>query len=257
MPRFKLGRRQPVARQPVLRLRNYLLRTLPPPPPSVDYSSADTAGLSDPYGNDICGDCTCAAAFHVGSVLLANSGQPIPWVASDALSVYKSLSGWNGVEDDPSDTGLEEYQVFNYWVQTGLFGGEHSILGFIEIDQTDIVEIQTAIWLFENIYRAASLPSAWVKAMDTMTNGFVWDVSGAGNPNDGHAWMGCGYNKNGAAVGTWGMLGLETYASIATYGSTYSVLGPDIIDIASERSPIGVNWTQLVSDFQSLGAIQT
>ena len=253
--RFKLGRRKPVARQPVLRLNNYLLRAFPNPPPTVDYSTKALSALENVYGNDEAGNCTVAAAYHIAAALLGNSNQVIPFVRSDALTLYEELSGWNGVPNDPSDTGLTEQQVLNYWVQNGLAPDAHKIVGFIEVDHNDPTEIQAAIWLFENIYRAASLPQEWIDGMQTMQSNFVWDIAGPGT-DEGHAWMACGYDGLGSHADTWGLLGTETYASIAAYGLTYSVLSTDVLDRATMRSPGGFNWTQLVSDFQSLGPVQ-
>lgn len=253
--RFKLGRKKPLARQPMLRLSNYLLRTFPTPPLTVDYSVNAMGPLKDIYGNNLAGNCTCAAGYHIDAVMLANADQPVEFTDQDVLSFYMALSGWNGIADDPSDTGLTEYQVFNVWAQTGLQPGNHQITGFIELDPKDLGEIQASIWLFENIYRAGSLPQAWIDGMDTMRDGFTWDVAGPAT-EEGHAWMSYGYDQKGTFDDTWALLGRETYASIRTYGSTYSVLSSDSIIRASQRSPNGFNWTQLLSDFQSLGAVQ-
>ena len=240
----------------MLRLSNYLLRSFPNPPPSADYSPKAMSVLNDIYGNDICGDCTCAAAYHIAGGLLANSNQPNPFNDQSVMTLYKQLSGWNGVPDDSSDSGLTEQQVFNVWAQQGLQPGDHQITGFVELDPKDPGEVMAAIWLFENVYRAAQLPQAWIDGMDSMQNGFTWNDVGA--PTDeGHAWMGCGYDSTGIKIDTWAMLGTETYASIAAYGHVYTVLGVDSIDRASQKAPNGFNWTQLLSDLESLGPIQT
>ena len=254
--RFKLGRKKPVARQPMLRLNNYLLRNFPNPPPTADYSTKARGALADAYGNNIAGNCTIVAPYHIAAVILANSNQLIPFVAQDALTLYQKLSGWNGIPDDPSDVGLDEHQVLNYWAMTGLSPGAHKITGFVQINPADAGEIQAAIWLFENIYRAAGLPQPWIDGMDNMTDGFTWDVAGP-QSDQGHAWMACGYDANGTKVDSWGMLGRETYASTAANGATYAALSADSIDKASQKAPAGFNFTQLLSDLESLGPIQT
>ena len=76
------------------------------------------------------------------------------------------------------------------------------------------------------------------------------------DPEAGHAFCGVGYNSAGVIIDTWGMLGLMTWAAIAKYGSVYAVLGQDAINRGSLLAPNGFNWTQLVSDFQSMGAVE-
>ena len=240
----------------MLRLNNYLLRTFPNPPPSIDYSPLALQALHDVYGNSTAGNCTVAAAYHINATLLGNSAQTVPFVDQDALTLYEQLSGWDGVEDSPSDVGLDEHQVLNYWAQTGLAPGGHRIVGFVELAGHDAGEIQAALWLFENVYRAGQLPQAWIDGMDAMDNGFVWDVAGPAT-EEGHAWMGFGYDQTGIKNDTWGLLGTETWAAVAKYGYTYTVLSEDLIDKATQKAENGFNWTQLVSDLQSLGTIQT
>lgn len=54
---LKLGRKRPVARCPRLRLGSYLMRGLPVPPVTVDYTQAALAVLAQVLGNDKLGDC--------------------------------------------------------------------------------------------------------------------------------------------------------------------------------------------------------
>ena len=240
----------------MLRLNNYLLRNFPNPPTAADYSAKAMAPLSDVYGNDVAGDCTCAAAFHVAATMLANNAQPVPFQSSDVLGLYMQLSGWNGVEDDPSDTGLVETQVLNYWAEKGLNPGGHAINGYVQVSANDMGEIQAALWLFSNVYFAASLPDAWVSPMPS-DNGFVWDVAGASDPANGHAFCGVGYDQTGVKIDTWGYLGRLTWAAISEYCTVYTVLGEDIINKITKLSPSGFNLTQLISDLESLGPIQS
>ena len=256
---FKLGRTRPLAMGPHLSLGNYLLRKFPAAPAATDYSLKPLTFLENVLGNDVSGCCTCAAAFHIGGVLLSNSDQAIPFSTSDVQSLYKKLSGWNGIEDDPSDTGLSEQQVFNYWMKFGLMPSSapnpHQITGYVAVDGSDNGEVKSALWLFENVYFALNLPTAWINPMPS-ANGFLWDVAGMADPDAGHAFCGVGYNADGVIVDTWGMLGLMTWAAIAKYGSVYAVLGQDAINRGSMLAPNGFNWTQLVSDFQSMGAVE-
>src|SRR5258708_1825138 len=122
--KFKLGRNKPISKGPRLSLSNYLFRKFPAAPPTMDYSPKATSWLNNVLGNDVAGDCTVAAAYHIQGMLLANANDAIPFANQDALTLYEKLSGWNGVEDDPSDTGLSETDVLNYWMSTGLAPGQ-------------------------------------------------------------------------------------------------------------------------------------
>jgi hypothetical protein len=257
---FKLGRLKPKAKGPMLSLENYLLRKFPAAPSSIDYSARPMSCLNDVYGNDIAGCCVVSAGFHVKSVLFANSNKPIDFATPDVLNLYKFLSGWDGVEDSISDTGLDEVSFLNFWTTTGLGPDQstHKITSALRVDPTDQGEIKAAIWLFQNVYLAASLCDEWVTPMPSKS-GFVWDVAGPPNPENGHAFMSMAYRPkdytaDGILIDTWGMLGLLTWAAIAKYCAVYTVLADDIIDVATQVSSGGVNWTQLLSDMQSMGA---
>jgi hypothetical protein len=221
----------------------------------MDYSAKPLTFLENVLGNDVSGCCTVAAAYHIGGTLLGNSNQQIPFAATDSLTLYKLLSGWNGIEDDPSDTGLSEQQVLDYWSKTGLSPGAHQITGYIAVDGSDAGEVKSALWLFENVYFALNMPDAWIDPMPD-ASGFTWDVAGMADPDAGHAFCGVGYNSTGVIIDTWGMLGTMTWAAVAKYGSVYTALGVDAIDVGSQKSPAGFNWTQLVSDLQSMGAVE-
>ena len=205
--RFKLGRIQPQVRPPMLRLSNYLLRKLPPAPPSADYTSKARGFLGNVLGNATCGDCTVAGAFHIAGCLLANANRPIPFSALDAITLYRQLSGWNGIPDDPSDAGLDETQVLNYWTLNGLSPGGHTIDGYVQVHGRDIEECKSAIWLFENLYIGVSMPQAWIDSMQTIENGFVWNTDGPGLPEAGHCFCAVGYTADGIIIVTWGLLG--------------------------------------------------
>ena len=198
-------------------------------------------------------NCTCAAAYHIAGMFLANTDQKIPFNTANVLTTYQTLSGWNGVDNDVSDTGCDELTVLDYWSTTGLVPGAHKITAAIKVDGTDQGEMQAALWLFENIYFAMGLPDAWINPMPS-SSGFIWDVAGPENQESGHAFCGVGYNPQGIIIDTWGMLGIMTWAAVAKYPNTYTVLGSDIVDKITQKAPNGFNWTQLVSDLQSMGA---
>jgi hypothetical protein len=254
---FKLGRNRPVARQRRLMLGNYLLATLPPAPPSVDYSVWAPNFLAEVLGNDTLGDCLSAGAFRIGATLLGGSGQKIPFTVQDVINFYSASCGY--VPGDPStDQGGDEETVLRYWQETGLLPGQHKIAGFLGVDGTVAEQVRQAIWRFENSYFGVELPDAWINPFPSAP-GFVWDVAGDGNPDNGHCFCGIGYDNVGVQIDSWGMIGTITWAAVAKYatraahGDLYTVLGQDAVNVVSGKNPLGFSWTAMVADFDALG----
>jgi hypothetical protein len=255
---FRLGRKRPIARGPRFSLRNYLMRNLPPPPPACDYTKKARKVLSEMYCNDKLGDCVIAGMGHVVGTLTANAGGP-PFLYTDAqiITLYSAIGGY--VPGNPAtDQGCDEVTALNYWENNGAPAGQHRIAGWLSVNGADPEEFRTALWLFENLYFGLELPDAWVND-EPSKSGFVWDVAGPSNPDNGHCVAGFAYTAQGVTISTWGMTGTMTDAAIAKYathgshGELYTVVSQDGIDKATQRAPSGFDWSQLVADFDSMG----
>ena len=255
---FKLGRKRPLARPPMLRLRNYLLRGVEPPPPARgDYATPAIMGLENVLANDRLGDCTAAGAWHIMDVFRANAAHTRDFVTeSDVVAFYSATTGYN--PNDPStDQGGDEITVLNYWRDKGFFAdGSGKISGYVSVNAADPVELKTAIWLFGNLYFGVELPDAWVSPFPA-ASGFTWGAAGPANPSNGHCFVGYGYNAVGIFVDTWGMFGTLTYEACAKYATTagsgecYSVLSSAWISPGG-LSPSGFSMAQLQADLQAL-----
>ena len=262
---FKLGRNRPVARCPRFALKNYLTRSMPAPPAAIDYTKDATAALSQVYNNDTLGDCVIAGMAHVVGVLTGNSGvKPFLYSNAEIIGLYSAIGGY--VPGDPNtDRGCDEQTALNYWENNGALPpkttsptGAHKIAGWMTVDSSNLKECQTALWLFENLYFGLELPDAWINPMPS-ASGFVWDVAGDPDPQNGHCVVGVGYTAAGITIDTWGMTGLITTAAVAKYptqaygGELYTVVSMDAISKANEKAPSGFDWSQLVADFDSMG----
>jgi hypothetical protein len=262
---FKLGRKRPVARCPRFALRNYLTRGLPAAPPTCDYTRSAQAALSQIYDNDNLGDCVIAGMAHVVGVLTGNAGtKPFLYTNDQIIGLYSAIGGY--VPGDPAtDQGCDEQTALNYWENNGALppnvtspSGAHKIAGWMAVDATNPEECQTALWLFENLYFGLELPDDWINPAPS-ASGFVWDVAGAPDPQNGHCVVGVGYTANGIAIDTWGMTGIMTYAAVAKYaseaagGALYTVVSMDGINQATQKAPAGFDWSQLIADFDSMG----
>lgn len=254
---FKLGRKRPVARCPRFSLYNYLMRGIPPPPPTCSYAKDASTALSDVYENDKLGDCVIAGIAHVVGVLTANAGTPFIYTDQQIIALYSAIGGY--VPGDPStDQGCDEQTALNYWENNGAPAGEHKIAGWLRVNAADPTEYRTALWLFENLYFGLELPDAWINPMPE-ASGFVWDAAGPPDANNGHCVAGVGYTAAGVTIDTWGMTGLITNAAIDKYatstanGELYTVVSQDSLNKATQKAPNGFDWSQLIADFELMG----
>lgn len=254
---YKLGRRRPTARCPRLSLHNYLIRGMPAPPATCDYTKGATTALANVYMNDQLGDCVIAGIAHVVGVLTGDAGKPFVYTNDQIVALYSAIGGY--VPNNPStDNGCDEQTALNYWENHGAPAGDHKIAGWLSVDGTNPEECRTALWLFENLYFGLELPDKWVNPMPA-ESGFTWDVAGASDPNNGHCVVGVGYTASGITIDTWGMTGTLTDKAIATYGipaangEVYTVVSQDGINKANQKAPNGFDWSQLIADFDSMG----
>lgn len=246
----KLGERR-------LHLRDYLSRaTLPAPPASVDYSPKAAASLSNVYDNDTLGCCVIAGFYHVLGVASGNaSGTPFVATSDQIIADYEAIGGYKP-GDPSSDQGCDEVTALNFWRDTGCCDGS-KLAGYALVDQSNLVELQTALWLFGNLYYGFELPDAWIQPFPSSAS-FTWDVEGTPNPNNGHCVMSASYAGSTFGVDTWGLYGQLTGSAIAEYGapgnggSVYVLLTPDWLASGQVVCPSGVDWSTLQDDLAAL-----
>lgn len=193
---------------------------------------------------------------HIAGVLTANSSAELALTRQQIISLYSAIGNYIP-GDNSTDNGCVIVDALNYWERIGL-GNGHRIAGYLAVNPKDPDEVRLAIWLFENLIFGVSLPDHWVTP-EPSTDNFVWDSVGPPDPNNGHCFISCGYDKVGPKIDTWGMLGTITdratslYASNENGGELYTVLSIDLVKRANLRAPSGFNWSQLVADFDTIG----
>jgi hypothetical protein len=263
---ISFGRRHPIAHFPSLHLENYLLKSLPNPPATSDYSSAAAAALSEMYLNDALGDCVIACQAHLVGVFTGNAGDavngsPTVFTRDQIISRYSAIGGY--VPGNPAtDNGCDMQTALASWQAVGMMPlhlpeNKHRIQGWLRVSPSNIQQMQTALYLFENLDFGLDLPDAWVSPPPE-SSGFTWGVAGAPDPDNGHCVCGVGYGAQGVTIDTWGMLGTMTYAAIAEYcnaqaaGELYTVISKDVLNRAQQKAPTGFDWSQLIADFQAI-----
>jgi hypothetical protein len=259
---FALGRNKPLVLGPRLSLKNYLGRKLAPAP-DCDWTKRAMRSLLQMYlngttspGVPVLGCCVIAWLAHMFGIFNENAGgNPSIFTDAEIMSQYSLIGGY--VPGDPStDNGCDEVTALNHALQHGFTG--HHFAGYLAVDGTDKEEVRQAVWLFENLMFGMNLPDAWISPFPS-SSGFLWDVAGPPNPDNGHCPGGCGTNGTGVLTSTWAMVGTTTYDAIAQYtspssgGSLYTVLSAESLRKAILKAPNGFDFTQLVADFQAIG----
>lgn len=260
---FKFGCRRPIAHSPRLRMANYMLKSLPPPPgKTMGYLGPSLKSLDQMYLNDTLGDCVIAGNAHNLGVLTGNAsdGSPLLLTSAQIIALYSAIGGY--VPGDPStDNGCDPETAVNYLTQTGFFPGSsnpHRYTGSMLVNAANPEELMQSVYLFENVGFAVELPDAWVDPPPS-ESGFIWRVEGQPDPSNGHYFIGMGYNVDGIPISTWGMVGtlvwsaLPYYPTMAEGGALYTVLSLDLINRAKQKAPSGFDWSQLEADFQAIG----
>jgi hypothetical protein len=204
-------------------------------------------------GNDQLGDCVIAGAYHVVGTATGNAGELYHATMPQVLADYSAIGGYN--PSDPStDQGCDEVTALNYWTQHGFANGT-KLAGWLTVDSTNTSEVQSACYLFENLYFGIELPDSWTSVSG---DGFVWDLD-TPNPNNGHCVIGAGYGAAGVTIDTWGMLGVITWKAIAglctpaSGGALYVMLTPDMLAKGAAKAPNGFAWADLIADFDAMG----
>lgn len=256
MPQFKLGRNRPPFKRKMC-LHDYRTAIpIPPAPVTCDYSAKAAAPLSQVYLNDELGDCVIAGMAHLVGVFMGNAGAGQAIFPTQTIqSLYSAIGGYVP-GDESTDNGCDERTAMQYWQETGFPAGQNQISGWLSIDGTNAARVRQALWLFENLVFGVELPDKWITPFPSAP-GFLWDVAGGENPDNGHCFVGVGYDAQGVIVDSWGMLGKITWQAIVAYatatgsGELYTVLSPSVIAKAQAKAPNGFDWAQLQADFES------
>ena len=254
---FYFGRKKPVVASPHLRLSNYLDKAaIPTPPTTCSYNANASQVLAQMYLNDRLGDCVPAEIGKCVGRFTSINGQPTIFTDAQIQAMYSRIGGY--VPGNPAtDQGCDELTAMNYWQRHGFVTSRHRLLGFAAVNPSDPIEYRIAIWLFANLIYGVGLPDAWISPPPSQS-GFLWDIAGQADENNGHCFGSGAYDQNGCEVETWGMTGSITDAAIEAYcgpdsgGALWVGLSQEIINHATGLAPAGFNSQQLLQDLRLL-----
>jgi hypothetical protein len=249
---MRLGKRTARHDRRVPMLAKYTA-ALPPPPPSVDYTTKLTnLGM---MLNDKLGDCTCAAVGHCvqqWTSLTRPAEVIIP--DPDIEALYEKVGGY--VPGQPStDNGAVEVDVLNYWLANPV--DANALDAYASIEPKNRGDVSDAVYIFGNCYIGVQLPIS-AQTQDT------WAVPPGGAVNDGapgswggHAIPVVAYNHRTLTVITWGALKQMTWQFLDAYcDEAYALLSPDW-QLSSGNVPPNFPWSTVVADIQDLKATFT
>jgi hypothetical protein len=243
---LKFGKLPPKNSLKALHLSKYLTDLSVPAKVYWEYKVPDD--LWGMFSNDTIGDCTCAAIAHMLMMFTAHTGKMVTPEVSDVIKAYSAVSGY-----DPTtgfnDNGAAIVDVLEYWQTIGIAG--HKILGFAKIDNTNIQQMQKAIWLFGAADLGVNLPSA---AEDQFFADEAWDLTKKDGPiQGGHSVPVFGYGRLGQTCITWGKRQPMSWDWTRKYcDEAYTVITQDWINRATSKAPSGFDLETLKSDLAAM-----
>ena len=256
---IKFGRLQPPAGSR-LHVSAYILddEILQTSPGACDYTKLAMPVLKDSFLNYQLGDCVIAGAYHapVGTAT-GNARHLFHATKAQIVADYSRICGYKPGHPE-TDNGCDMPAAMNYWQKHGFADGT-KIVGWFDIDPSNIGQIKLAIYLFENLYFGMNMPYAWVDPAPN-SNGFIWDVAGEPDQNLSHCVSGVAYTNDGVIIDTWGLKGLITWAAIAKYcaanvgGELHVMVTPDVLIRGTQKAPNGIAWQTLIADANAMGA---
>jgi len=255
-PQFKLGRLRRTFDPRIPHMSALIAgQTLPPPPPSVDY----TQGMPPNLGmmmNDTLGDCTCAAYYHALQVWSFDANPPMQTQPDqDVEDLYELACGYKPSQGGEGPGGNEQH-VLTYLLKHGAPTGpagktQHKIAAFVEVDPRNTDDVKRAIADCGVAYIGFNVPQFLMPANAPPPE--VWDVQSSDTTIiGGHAVVLAGYDANGAKVISWGSYYTMTWAFFAQYvDEVYAIADATWVE-AKGTSPGGLSLASLEAQMQAL-----
>jgi hypothetical protein len=230
-------------------------KTLPPPPPSVNWTTGMPANLGMML-NDKLGDCTCAAFYHALQVWSFNAtGKMVTEPDPDVEKLYIGACGYNPKAGGEGPGGNEQ-SVLTYILKTGAPAGPtgatpQKITAFVEVDPREVDDVKRAIHNCGVAYIGFNVPESIDPATSEPPAVWVYDPKKAKSVG-GHAVVLAGYDANGARVISWGMYYTMTWEFFAHFvDEVYAIADANWFN-AKGTSPGGLTQAELEAQMQAL-----
>lgn len=235
------------------KLKRALALAPPVLPPAVDYGAALPSWLSM-YGNDLLGDCTCAAVYHAIQTWTGNANPPIDTEPDrNAILLYELSCGYNP-QDPSTDEGGIEQDVLSYWFNSGVPQGHdgqsrQKLAAFVEIDQRSLENVKTAIFEGGVVYIGFLVPASFDFAP-------VWSYDPAADNTitDGHAVVLTGYNDASRlfTLISWGLKYQMSYDFFEKFTDEAYLLASSEWVEKTGKTPAGMSLEELEAQMEAL-----
>src|SRR5438034_426882 len=154
---MKLGKLPYRADDRTLLIANYLTPQLPPPPPTLDFSTR--VQTWPVFKNDAIGDCTCATAGHMIHLWSTITGTPTTPNDQQIVTMYEKVGGYDpnagGGDNNPTDNGAVELDVLSWWRKNPLAGYKIQAFAFVKPTEND--HVRQTLQLFDGVYLGLAL----------------------------------------------------------------------------------------------------
>jgi len=188
----------------------------------------------------VLGDCTCAGLTHARQIWTYNAtGTMVTLPDEYVLKLYEQGAGY--VLNDPStDNGANEQDLLMFAHKTGIPtpSGPDKILGFVEIDFTNIDDVKRTIAEAGVVYLGINIPESWCSA----PVGSIWDVDN-GPVGGGHCIIGAAYDDTYIYVVSWGNIWPMTWAAFRQVTDEGYLIGDNAWFNARGATPFNMDIT--------------
>jgi hypothetical protein len=249
--KFKLGKKAPKRNAQTICMSRYFAATddLPAPAAKVAWEYKVDPATIGMYGNDELSDCLAAYWAHHLMLITAHTGTAFVPDPADVVKLYSGFTGY--VPGDPStDNGGTFSDLYAYLKSTGFCGRKITAFGAVDIHNPDHMAL--AMQIFIGMGVGVQLPSS---AQGQFSAGQDWTVVPNSPIEGGHALLQSGRGSAGKNYASWGKGDVkapdpwtDTYCDEA-----WVPLTPEIISVANDLSPTGLDWDALVADVPALG----
>lgn len=246
-----LGKKPAVATPELPAMATYAaVAELPQPPANVTWNDNIPWTM---LGNDVAGDCTCAAAVHyMQAVERWRYGAARIPTEAETLEAYTALTGY-----DPAipatDQGALIKDMLGYWLNTGfsIFETNNKILALVRIDPKNKLHMKQAMWIFGPLILGVLLP---LSAQGQETWQMPGDLTGDNKPNSwgGHCVLGVSLDaEETLSVVSWG----EVIPAEAGWIDAYCDEAWAVLSLTWqgwEITPSGFSASELIADSRRL-----
>lgn len=251
----KLGRVFPHTARLCLSLDQFVPRSMPDAPATLDYYSKVPSWPM--YANDRLGDCVVACIAHqLGLWTALNYPPELIYTDDEVIRFYSKVGGY-----DPrqpwTDQGLVIADALSYACRKESELDNGTTRAFVRVDVGEnLRRFLSAADVFGGLHLGVNMPAAWQRNTGP---GKTWDV---GNGRDyqpgtwgGHAVPLVGFDqaKRMAKVVTWGKLQDISFAAILRYcDEAYACVDTNWVN-SDRPTPHGIDVPAILAAFKELG----